>query len=192
MASAATITTTKKDNPTLPGEVMAGSDAQSCELCGSPTGHVESRDWHMPLTLSSELMRRIGEAVWRQLPGDVGVHLVVVANAGFGVGVGAVMAAPVSRLRSVTVVKPMYDFDLPDLVSGADEAVVILDNSLHTGRSVARVVEHLCKRGIPVAAIVTVFDGANACESQARCKLTTRTGVPVLACARWADRQNWI
>jgi hypothetical protein len=172
----------------VPADASAG---QPCERCGDVHGHADARDWHMPVTLPAELMGRIGAAVWQRLPSDVGVHFVVIASGGFGVGVAAAIAAPPSRLRSVTVVKPMYDFVSPALAPEPGEVAVVLDNSIHTGRSASRTLEHLRARSVPVAAVVTVFDAAHACEAEARRSLEAETGIPVLACAPWQERHDW-
>ncbi len=106
-------------------------------------------------------------------------------------GIAAAATAPGSRLRSVTVVKRAFDFDSPDLRTAPGESVVVLDNSLHSGRSAAAVIRQLHARDIAVETVITIFDGANDCESQARKRLEDSTGVPVQACASWSDRHNW-
>lgn len=145
----------------------------------------------MPLTLGTPMIDRLGRAIWRLLPADRPVHLVVVATGGVSMGIAAAAAAPVGLLRSVTVVKRAFDFDSPQLRPDPDEPVVLLDNSMHSGRSVATVIGHLQTRNIAVECVITIFDGANDCETQARKRLADTTGVPVLACASWADRHSW-
>lgn len=170
---------------------MATSDANPCEFCQSSTGHGDERDWFMPLTLDTSVIDRLGQAMWARIPADRPVHLVVVATGGVGMGISAAATAPAGRLRSVTVVKRAFDFDSPELQAGPGESVVVVDNSMHSGRSVATVIKHLQARDVAVESVITIFDGANDCESQARKRLEDTTGVPVLACANWADRHSW-
>ncbi|MFE2970153.1 hypothetical protein ACFXKC_42160 [Streptomyces sp. NPDC059340] len=170
---------------------MATSDANPCEFCGSSTGHGDERDWFMPLTLEAAHVERLGRGIWEQIPAHRPVHLVVVATGGVGMGIAAAATAPESRLRSVTVVKRAFDFDSPELRAVPGEAVVVLDNSMHSGASVATVIKHLRSRDIEAECVITIFDGANGCEDQARKRLEDHTGVPVRSCASWADRREW-
>lgn len=170
---------------------MATSDANPCEFCQSATGHGDERDWFMPLTLDTSIIKRLGQGIWAQIPPERPAHLVVVATGGVGMGIAAASTASDSRLRSVTVVKRAFDFDSPALTAAPGEAVVVLDNSMHSGRSVATVIKHLQARDIAVESVITIFDGANDCERQARKRLEDNTGVPVLACAPWDDRHTW-
>jgi orotate phosphoribosyltransferase len=170
---------------------LATSDANPCEFCQSPTGHGEERDWFMPLTLDASMVERMGRGVWGQIPAGRPVHLVVVATGGVSMGLAAAAVAPAGLLRSVTVVKRAFDFDSPQLRVGPGESVIVLDNSMHSGRSVATVIGHLQARQVPVESVITIFDGANDCESQARKRIEDTTGVPVLACAGWSERHSW-
>ena len=142
---------------------MATSDADPCEFCSSPTGHGGERDWFMPLTLDAALVERMGRGLWGQIPTGQPVHLVVVATGGVTMGIAAAATAPAGVLRSVTVVKRAFDFDSPQLQAGPDEAVVVLDNSMHSGRSVGTVIRHLQTRQVSVESVITIFDGANDC-----------------------------
>jgi orotate phosphoribosyltransferase len=145
----------------------------------------------MPLTLRTPLTERLGTRIWEQIPGDRSIHLVVVATGGVGMGIAAVAMAPASRLRSVTVVKRAFDFDSPELTPDPEDAVVVLDNSVHSGRSLAKVIGHLKTRGIAVDCVITIFEGAHECEQLARKRLETIMGLPVRSCARWRDRHDW-
>jgi len=171
--------------------VLATSDASPCEFCGSPTGHGNKRDWRMPLTLSTTLIERMGTRIWEQIPGDRPAHLVVVAAGGVGLGIAGAAMAPALRLRSVTVVKRAFDFDSPELAPDPGDAVVVLDNTLHSGRSLATVIRQLRARDIAADCVITLFDAAHDCEWQARKRLQTITGLPVRSCARWIDRHEW-
>jgi orotate phosphoribosyltransferase len=172
--------------------VLATSDASPCEFCQAPAGHGDQRDWHMPLTFSAEFVHRLGNGIWAQIPDERPAHLVVVASGGVGMGVAGAATASAGRLRSVTVVKRAFDFDSPQLDPAPEDVVVILDNSLHTGRSVAKVIDQLNARNIKADCVITIFDGAHDCETEARQRLEQTTGVAVRSCASWADRHNWV
>jgi orotate phosphoribosyltransferase len=145
----------------------------------------------MPLTLGAEFVDRLGHGIWAQIPEDRPAHLLALASGGVGMGIAGAATAPERRLRSVTVVKRAFDFDSPELRPAREDVVVILDNSLHTGRSVARAIEQLRTRGVEAGCVITIFDGAHDCERAARRRLEQTTGVPVRSCARWADRHDW-
>jgi orotate phosphoribosyltransferase len=145
----------------------------------------------MPLTLGAAFIDRLGTGIWAQIPEDRPTHLVAVASGGVGMGIAAAATVPDGRLRSVTVVKRAFDFDSPELDPAPEDAVVILDNSLHTGRSMAKVIDQLHARTIKADCVITIFDGAHDCERAARARLEQATGVPVRSCARWADRHDW-
>jgi orotate phosphoribosyltransferase len=145
----------------------------------------------MPLTLSAAMTRRLGTSIWAQLPARRPAHLVVVATGGVGMGIAGAATAPPGRLKSVTVVKRAYDFDSPELTAGPGDAVAVLDNSIHSGRSLERVIWHLRARDIAADCVITIFDAAHGCEQQARQRLEAVTGLPVRSCARWSDRHQW-
>ncbi|MEV7404918.1 hypothetical protein AB0N93_31595 [Streptomyces sp. NPDC091267] len=171
---------------------MATSDAEPCEFCDSPVGHGDVRDWSMPLTFAPAFLTRLGGRLWECVPAGAPAHLVVLATGGVGMGVAAALTAPDGRLGSVSVVKRAFDFDSPQLAPAPGEPVVVLDNSLHSGRSVEAAVKHMTARGVTPSIVLTVFDAAHDCERRARERVARDTGVPVSSLAPWADRHAWV
>jgi orotate phosphoribosyltransferase len=145
----------------------------------------------MPLTFGTAFLERIGSLIWEQIPIGRPVHLVALASGGISMAIAAAVTDPGMRLRSVTIVKRAFDFDSPQLCPDVEDAVAILDNTLHSGRSVTMSIRQLTKRGITPECVITLFDAANDCEREARSRIEKSAGVPLRSCAAWADRHEW-
>lgn len=168
---------------------MADSDLQPCPVC-ERTDHSAERDWTMPLTLDVAQLEDLGDALWEQLPTTRPVHAVALATGGVGLAVALAQRAGGRPLASVSLAKRAFGFDTPSLRVQEGDHVVVLDNTLHTGRSALMALEELDAPGA-TRSVLTVVGAANPCEAQMRARITDLTGVPVTECTPWSGRDRW-
>jgi orotate phosphoribosyltransferase len=145
----------------------------------------------MPLTLTEPVLAKIGAALWTLMPPARRVHAIALASGGIGLGIALTHEAPPGLLRSVTVAKRSFGFDCPELSLDNNEHVVVLDNSLHSGRSAMEALTHVRTHNPFSCDVITLFSAANQCEQLARDRLTDLSGIRVLACAPWSERHDW-
>lgn len=154
----------------LAGEIVVlPSHEDVCRL-GRPTRFV------LPGTVNWETLDELGSRLCATLEQGPPTHLVAISASGILLATCALATCP--QVVSFTVVKAAYQYDLKYLVTKPGDSVVLIDNSVHTGRTVMAAIASL-QQDHWVSAVVKLIDYEDDLEERVNRSILEKTGVVV-------------
>ncbi|PTL73223.1 hypothetical protein C1I63_10425 [Rathayibacter caricis DSM 15933] len=133
---------------------------------------------------------RSGRAVMSVASGARTCHIIAIAMSGVELGAAVAMTAPSTSCSfDFTVVDRRYRFRTPDLQYVAGESIIIVDNSIHTGRTMIATL-HALRRDHGVSGsiqIVKYIDYQDPLEREVLAKLRRGFGAQVFSVLRISE-----